>query len=571
MMNTSEQHTETSLDSFSSLAAFTSLFATARPDVQDTDRPAAFEELQDCFNQATKAQSHHVVQLRHAQDRWQAIKRFHPLYQQTLLTPWLLRRSVSFQDWSSWAAADWPKAITDAWQSARQHAANRIRELDQQEAQAARLVGALAQWERRRRQLEKSAAKAEDWEEDLNHLSDELHRLTQDNFDKDDHDPAPALQEGGDKLTPQAMLVRIRNAIKQRKQQESQRLAPTYTAFRWPIFAGIGLGLLLTTGIWRGFNMTEWLKEVTSDAKAVLINFTRERLIEPIIEMYESIRYDKEYLALQMAKTSEAELASLQRMVTEYALDTGKATADDLADIEKCVTQGDLTVVMRDFEAGLRKPVSGVVGGHLLRTVLIQVQKAKVDMQQALSAMDKLMKSNELTFQLIALMPAVAIAYFGVSTVWNALNGRFYRKTKASAQRVQLCLQEIERSIYNACVCEPEEWLQSEGELVIACLQAAKEICASKQLSDEAKCELCEDLAGVLAAADEGASGKSERQSLHASSTSLHVIKQDDSTSDVEYFERVADRRSRRLSLIRMTLNAEMIKLSSSAGMLFMF
>ena len=61
-------------------------------------------------------------------------------------------------------------------------------------------------------------------------------------------------------------------------------------------------------------------------------------------------------------------------MVSEYALDAGRATPDQLAALELLVAQGDLTVVMKDFEAGLRTPVKGVIAGRLLRTVLIQVR-----------------------------------------------------------------------------------------------------------------------------------------------------------------------------------------------------
>ena len=51
-------------------------------------------------------------------------------------------------------------------------------------------------------------------------------------------------------------------------------------------------------------------------------------------------------------------------MVSEYALalDAGRATPDQLAELELLVAQGDLTVVMKDFEAGLRTPVKGSKG-----------------------------------------------------------------------------------------------------------------------------------------------------------------------------------------------------------------
>lgn len=49
--------------------------------------------------------------------------------------------------------------------------------------------------------------------------------------------------------------------------------------------------------------------------------------------------------------------------------------------------------------------------GNLITLILIQVQKGKVDLQSAMMAMDKLLKSNELNFELMAVLPLMAIIY----------------------------------------------------------------------------------------------------------------------------------------------------------------
>eukprot|EP00045_Choanoeca_perplexa_P015393 m.192997 g.192997 ORF g.192997 m.192997 type:complete len:568 (+) comp16971_c0_seq5:158-1861(+) len=551
----------------SSLPGFASLFRS--PSASQDDTSDRFNDLQQCFNEATVTSVHRVIQLRTALDRWKHIRRFNPMYKKTLLTPWLLSQApVSQQDWTS--------ALQSAWKQSAHHADDRIARLAEAEVHTAELVGWLAQWERRRWQLSRTAKSSSDRDEDFEHLQQELHGLVQNGAGITDPDD-------GTNSNTSRLIGTIQSAIAQRQQLhkgEQSSLAPAAVAFRWPIIAGGLIALALTTGFWRGFNMTEWVTERAQDIYVTVTNFAKARLITPAVEMYQSIRYDKGHLAVQLAKSSEAELASLQRMVSEYALDAGRATQDELAALEELAAQGDLTVVMKDFEAGLRTPVKGVIAGRLLRTVLIQVQKAKVDMQQALSGMDKLMKSNELTFQLIALMPAVLLTYATITTLWGMSVGRFNRKSQVTARKIQACLQEIERAILNACVCEPEEWLQYEGELVIACVQAAEQINASKQLTKEAKVEMCDDLAGVLAAVDEGFVAKRSPRSNDNHDTSDD---NDDNDADFdaaalaeeqgghEYFERVASRRSRRLSLIRMTMNAEMSKLTSGQGLMFVF
>jgi len=53
--------------------------------------------------------------------------------------------------------------------------------------------------------------------------------------------------------------------------------------------------------------------------------------------------------------------------------------------------------------------------------LLAQVQKGKVDMQQAMAALDKLMRANELNFQLIAIIPATLLAGWAVRTARDTL------------------------------------------------------------------------------------------------------------------------------------------------------
>jgi len=44
------------------------------------------------------------------------------------------------------------------------------------------------------------------------------------------------------------------------------------------------------------------------------------------------------------------------------------------------------------------------ITGDLLQTIFIQVQKTKVDVDLAMSALDKLLKSNELNFAFLGML-----------------------------------------------------------------------------------------------------------------------------------------------------------------------
>jgi nuclear-control-of-ATPase protein 2 len=66
--------------------------------------------------------------------------------------------------------------------------------------------------------------------------------------------------------------------------------------------------------------------------------------------------------------------------------------------IANAVKEGDLTPVLRAYERDLRSPFVGTVRGDLVRALLIQIQKTKVDVEIAISGINSLLKSQELVF-----------------------------------------------------------------------------------------------------------------------------------------------------------------------------
>ena len=71
---------------------------------------------------------------------------------------------------------------------------------------------------------------------------------------------------------------------------------------------------------------------------------------------------------------------------------------------------------------GSNRPITG----DLARLALIQVQKTKVDVEVAMTALDKLLKANELNFTLLTLVPAVAAVVLLVRQLRRLLAQRDY-------------------------------------------------------------------------------------------------------------------------------------------------
>ena len=108
-------------------------------------------------------------------------------------------------------------------------------------------------------------------------------------------------------------------------------------------------------------------------------------------------------LSLLGKQSLEGDRASLERMVVDFALDNPEIAGlkDDpaaIAAIRHKVREGDVTPVLRAYEQDLKRPVVGAMTGNLVRTLLIQIQKTKVDVEVAVGGIDALLKSQELVF-----------------------------------------------------------------------------------------------------------------------------------------------------------------------------
>jgi nuclear-control-of-ATPase protein 2 len=55
------------------------------------------------------------------------------------------------------------------------------------------------------------------------------------------------------------------------------------------------------------------------------------------------------------------------------------------------------------------------VTGSLVRSLLIQIQKGKVDLETAMAGIDRLLKSQQLLFGAVGVAPAMGVVYLVVS------------------------------------------------------------------------------------------------------------------------------------------------------------
>ncbi|KAF0546697.1 NCA2-domain-containing protein [Gigaspora margarita] len=173
---------------------------------------------------------------------------------------------------------------------------------------------------------------------------------------------------------------------------------------------------------WEDF--LNWLEDI----KVTTVNFWNDWVWEPIIKMIDTIRHRESRLALMGKESLSSDLESLERMVIDFARDQKQFTVEELNDLSKRIRDGDLSIVLRAYEQELKRPVKATLTGNLIRTLLIQVQKTKVDLELSMTALDKLLKSNELNFAFLAVGPSI----FGIYLIYKWIKVLWWKKESLS-------------------------------------------------------------------------------------------------------------------------------------------
>ena len=165
-----------------------------------------------------------------------------------------------------------------------------------------------------------------------------------------------------------------------------------------------------------------WVRELGSTC----IDFWYNWVVDPIKNIIGTIRHDEDSQVAIMSKRSlEGDRDSLERMVVDFATDENRnLTSEQISDIRMKVQEGDLTPVLRAYERDMAKPFMGAVRGNLIRALLVQIQKTKVDVEVAIGGIDSLLKSQQLVFGFIALTPGLLVSIGAVRYLNGVLGNK---------------------------------------------------------------------------------------------------------------------------------------------------
>ncbi|KAF3927552.1 hypothetical protein AA313_de0204545 [Arthrobotrys entomopaga] len=212
-------------------------------------------------------------------------------------------------------------------------------------------------------------------------------------------------------------------------------------------------GTVLRVLVNRREGIQTWIRE----AGVTIVDFWANWVVDPLKKIISTIRSGEDQEAALMSRESLiSDRESLERMVVDFAIDnpataldsnvtTATLTPQQIDLIRENVKQGDLTPVLKVYEQDLKKPIRGAVTGELLRSLLIQIQKTKVDVEVAVNGIDNMLKSQQLLFGMLGLTPGVLILVGTTRYLRNAWGGRNGIKRSEAKGRMVRILRHIDR------------------------------------------------------------------------------------------------------------------------------
>ncbi|KAJ5225136.1 hypothetical protein N7468_006361 [Penicillium chermesinum] len=205
---------------------------------------------------------------------------------------------------------------------------------------------------------------------------------------------------------------------------------------------------------------------------STIIDFGVNWVVEPVRKLIGTIRHDeKSEIAIMSKNSLVADRASLERMVIDFVHDRPDSanlstTPEDTSAIANAVKEGDLTPVLKAYERDLRSPLTGTIRGDLVRALLIQIQKTKVDVEIAISGINSLLKSQELVFGFIGLTPGILVSYTTLQWLGGLFNNRQGLRRGKQRHELRRGLRNINRILTSASVTNGVISYKDSGRLL---------------------------------------------------------------------------------------------------------
>lgn len=359
--------------------------------------------------------------------------------------------------------------------------------------------------------MEAVLAKINDMETSVDKFDSAIAELTDDDplYTVDSQDLTIPPQDVAERLSRVLVLGLGQYAASTKKMKREHGKPSRIVRYWLPVTVGIlSSSTVLRILVNRQTEIMQWIQ----DLGTTIVDFWHNWVVEPTRNVIRTIRHDEgSEISIMSKRSLEGDRESLERMVVDFAVDnpanaTGSGsslTEAQIADIRDKVREGDLTPVLKAYEKDLTSPLMGAVRGNLIRALLIQIQKTKVDVEVAMGGIDSLLKSQELLIGFISLTPGLLVAYGVTHYIRNSLSQKRGSKAARKQGKMLRQLRNIDRILTGSTPTEYGELLYKDQGLLLCEVhvlrQAAQKSMPSqiyKEFSEEAE-ELTDVRMGV--------------------------------------------------------------------------
>lgn len=359
--------------------------------------------------------------------------------------------------------------------------------------------------------MEAVLAKINDMDTPVDKFDSAIAELTDDDplYTMDSQDLTLPPQDVAERLS-RVLVLGLGQYATATKEMKREHGKPSRIVRYWiPVAVGIlSSSTVLRVLVHRKAEIMQWIQDLGS----TVVDFWHNWVVEPTRNVIRTIRHDEgSEISIMSKRSLEGDRESLERMVVDFAVDnpvnvTGSGpslTETEIASIRAKVREGDLTPILKAYEKDLTSPLMGAIRGNLIRALLIQIQKTKVDVEVAIGGIDSLLKSQELLIGFISLTPGLLVAYGLTHYVRSSL---LQKRGFRAAQKQGLMLRQlrnIDRILTGSTPTEYGELLYKDQGLLLCEVhvlrQAAQKSMPSqiyKEFSEEAE-ELTDVRMGV--------------------------------------------------------------------------
>ncbi|CAF3910234.1 unnamed protein product [Adineta steineri] len=194
--------------------------------------------------------------------------------------------------------------------------------------------------------------------------------------------------------------------------------------------------------------------------------FLNEHLIIPLKTIYTSTFGERSihttYENSQLNYTNSKKI--LEEMLEDYGHQHARTLAqvnnlsveEFLASLNEHATNEDMNIVMKNYQQEMNSPIRAALFGDLIKGILIQVQKVKVDGEGLIIQIDQLMKQNQINFSILATIPAILIITFVTIATKNIVSDRVINRRKFDLTTIREQIIRILREIEHILIFNNE-------------------------------------------------------------------------------------------------------------------